>query len=142
MGARVKGAVTQVPVALSNWLFSNDITAWQFLLAVNLILLIWVRSMDSVPGVPSLTPVMIPVADALNIKKIHFWVVMAINLAIGLFAPPFGIDIFFAQSALKTGTGVSILGCFRFLALSCRPDGYLLCPGNLECRRRDFLDLK
>ena len=37
---------------------------------------------------------------AVGISTVHFGIVVTVNLAIGLFHPPFGINIFVAQSVL------------------------------------------
>jgi C4-dicarboxylate transporter DctM subunit len=37
---------------------------------------------------------------ALGIDTVHFGIIITVNLAIGLFHPPFGINIFVAQSVL------------------------------------------
>jgi C4-dicarboxylate transporter DctM subunit len=36
----------------------------------------------------------------LGIDPIHFGIVMTVNLAIGMFTPPFGLNMFVAQSVL------------------------------------------
>lgn len=110
-------AVNQVPLALSQWFVTNEVAAWQFLLAVNLILLVWGCFMDPISAILLLTPVLVPIVDALGIDKVHFGIIMTINLAIGLFTPPFGINIFVAQSALKIGTADIYRGVFPFLVI-------------------------
>ncbi len=110
-------AVNQVPLAMSQWFTENDVAAWQFLLAVNLILLIWGCFMDPISAILLLTPVLVPIVDALEIDKVHFGIIMTINLAVGLFTPPFGINIFVAQSALNIGTADIYRGVFPFLVI-------------------------
>ena len=41
-----------------------------------------------------------PLVNALGIDPIHFGIVMTVNLAIGMFTPPFGLNMFVAQSVL------------------------------------------
>ncbi len=92
--------VNQVPQSMVAWVVSLDVSTWQFLLAVNIMLLIWGCFMDPLAAILLLTPVLIPIVDSLGIDKVHFGIVMTLNLAVGLFTPPFGINIFVAQSAL------------------------------------------
>ncbi|WP_238364529.1 TRAP transporter large permease [Mesobacterium pallidum] len=96
--------VNQIPQSMVAWIVSMDISAWQFLLAVNIMLLLWGCVMDPLSAILLLTPILIPIVDALEIDKVHFGIVMTLNLAIGLFTPPFGINIFVAQSALRMNT--------------------------------------
>lgn len=51
-----------------------------------------------------LVPVLTPMVETLGIDKVHFGIVLTLNLSIGLFTPPFGINIFVAQSALGMRT--------------------------------------
>jgi C4-dicarboxylate transporter DctM subunit len=82
-----------------------NVTPWQFLIAVNILLLVWGCFMDPMSAILLLTPVLIPVVDVLGIDKVHFGIIMTLNLAVGLFTPPFGINIFVAQSVLGMKTG-------------------------------------
>lgn len=92
--------VNQVPQALVGWIAAHDVTPWQFLLAVNILLLLWGCVMEPMSAILLLTPILVPLVETLGIDKVHFGIVMTLNLAIGLFTPPFGINIFVAQSAL------------------------------------------
>ena len=96
--------VNQVPQAIVAWITGARITAFQFLVFVNILLLVWGCFMDPMAAILLLTPVLIPVVDALGIDKVHFGIIMTLNLAIGLFTPPFGINIFVAQAVLKMKT--------------------------------------
>jgi len=56
--------------------------------------------LDPLSSILLLTPLLIPIVKAVGIDTVHFGIVVTVNLAIGLFHPPFGINIFVAQSAL------------------------------------------
>ena len=53
----------------------------------------------------------------LGIDPIHFGVIMTVNLAIGMFTPPFGLNIFVAQSVLNVPAGVIYRGVIPFVAV-------------------------
>jgi C4-dicarboxylate transporter DctM subunit len=107
--------VNQVPQHLVAWIASANVQPWQFLLIVNVLLLVWGCVMEPMSAILLLTPVLIPLVDALGIDKVHFGIIMTLNLAVGLFTPPFGINIFVAQSALKMRTIDVYRGVFPFL---------------------------
>jgi C4-dicarboxylate transporter DctM subunit len=48
---------------------------------------------------------------------VHFGIIFTVNLAIGLFHPPFGINIFVAQSVLKLELPVIYRGIIPFIVL-------------------------
>ena len=107
--------VNQVPQHLVAWIASANVQPWQFLLIVNILLLAWGCVMEPMSAILLLTPVLIPLVDALGIDKVHFGIIITLNLAVGLFTPPFGINIFVAQSALKMRTIDVYRGVFPFL---------------------------
>ena len=67
-----------------------------FYLIVNIILLIAGCFLDSTSALYIFTPLFVPVAAALGIDMIHLGVVMIVNLAIGLFTPPVGVNLYVA----------------------------------------------
>jgi C4-dicarboxylate transporter, DctM subunit len=89
-----------VPQAITGGLTSLDLPPWAFLMAVNVILLIVGCFLDPTSAIIVLTPLFMPLVKALGIDPIHFGIVMTVNIAIGMFTPPFGLNIFVAQSVL------------------------------------------
>ena len=106
--------VNQVPQSVVAWIVAMDVGAWQFLIAVNLLLLVVGCILDPLSAILLLAPILIPVVNALGIDKVHFGIIMTLNLAIGLFTPPFGINIFVAQSALGMRTADIYRGVVPF----------------------------
>lgn len=92
--------VNQVPAYLVAWIKYLNVSSWEFLLCINVLLLITGCFLDPISAILLLTPLLIPISKSLGINTIHFGIVFMVNLAIGLFHPPFGINIFVAQSVL------------------------------------------
>lgn len=67
-----------------------------FFIIVNVVLLIAGCFLDSTSALYIFTPLFAPVALALGIDPIHLGVVMIVNLAIGLFTPPVGVNLYVA----------------------------------------------
>ncbi|MBI3436381.1 MAG: TRAP transporter large permease [Proteobacteria bacterium] len=101
--------VNGVPHALTGLLGSFDLPPWGFLMAVNVILLVVGCFLDPTSAILVLTPLFIPLVKAVGIDPIHFGIVMTVNVAIGMFTPPFGLNIFVAQSVL----GVPLATIYR-----------------------------
>ena len=57
--------------------------------------------LDSTSALYIFTPLFVPVAQALGIDMIHLGVVMIVNLAIGLFTPPVGVNLYVACGVAK-----------------------------------------
>src|SRR6185312_7182821 len=92
--------VNQVPATMTAWLNSLHVSAWQLLLAINVLLLLVGCFLDPLSAILLLSPLLVPMVKAVGIDPVHFGIVVTVNLAIGLFHPPFGINIFVAQSVL------------------------------------------
>lgn len=67
-----------------------------FFIIVNIILLIAGCFLDSTSALYIFTPLFVPVANALGIDLVHLGVTMVVNLAIGLFTPPVGVNLYVA----------------------------------------------
>jgi C4-dicarboxylate transporter DctM subunit len=109
--------VNQVPAALVNWLQALGVGQWSFLLIVNVGLLLVGCFLDPLSAILLLTPLLIPIVKALGIDTVHFGIVVMINLAIGLFTPPFGINIFVAQTVLGIDLKTIYRGILPFALL-------------------------
>jgi C4-dicarboxylate transporter DctM subunit len=93
--------VQGVPQALVAWVESAQLSPLVFLLAINLLLLALGCVIDPTSAILVLTPLLLPIVLQLGIDPIHFGIVMTVNLSIGMFTPPFGLNLFVAQSVMK-----------------------------------------
>ena len=109
--------INQIPQAVVAWVVALEVSPWMFLLAINLLLLFIGCFMDPLSAILLLTPILMPVVNALGIDPVHFGIVMTLNLAIGLFTPPFGLNIFVAQSALGIKASDIYRGALPFFCL-------------------------
>lgn len=109
--------VNQVPTAMVSWIRALDVAPWMFLLAVNVLLLVVGCFLDPLSALLLLTPLLVPIVKALGIDTVHFGIIVTVNLAIGLFHPPFGINIFVAQSVLGIDLKVIYRGIVPFVIL-------------------------
>lgn len=109
--------VNQVPAAMVAWLKALEVAPWMLLLAINVLLLAVGCFLDPLSAILLLSPLLVPIVKAVGIDGVHFGIVVTVNLAIGLFHPPFGINIFVAQSVLGLELGVIYRGIIPFVGL-------------------------
>lgn len=88
----------QVPQAISTWILSHFTSKIVLLLVINVFLLIVGMVMDTTPAILILTPILLPIVQAVGVDPIHFGVIMVVNLAIGFVTPPIGVNLFVASS--------------------------------------------
>jgi C4-dicarboxylate transporter DctM subunit len=110
-------AIGQVPQGLVAAIEASGLPWWAILLLINLLLLGVGMFMDPVSAIVILTPILVPVATAVGIDPIHLGMVVVINLAIGMFTPPFGLNLFVAMSIFEAPMARIVRGLLPFLAL-------------------------
>ncbi|EWY39119.1 hypothetical protein N825_08935 [Skermanella stibiiresistens SB22] len=106
-----------VPQSITGWLTGLGLSPWEFLLAVNLLLLITGCFLDPTSAILVLAPLLLPSVLQLGIDPIHFGIVMTVNLAIGMFTPPFGLNLFVAQSVFKIPLKTVYRGVLPFVGV-------------------------
>ncbi|MFN3209046.1 MAG: TRAP transporter large permease [Roseovarius sp.] len=111
--------IESIPQFLAETIIAWDLAPIAFLLAVNLLLLVFGLFMDPLPGVMILVPILAPISFALGIDPNHFAIVVIVNLTLGLTTPPVGSLIFVVSSTvgLKPSTLIREMPPF-FLALA------------------------
>ncbi len=109
--------VEGLPQALISGAANAGLSPLGFLLTVNALLLAIGCFLDPTSAILVLAPLLAPIAISLGIDPIHFGVIMTVNLAIGMFTPPFGLNIFVAQSVLGASAADIYRGVLPFVAV-------------------------
>ncbi|HSW05901.1 TRAP transporter large permease [Aquabacterium sp.] len=109
--------VNQIPMALVDLVQGWQLSPWMILLALNIVFLVVGCFVDPLSAILVLTPLLMPLVKAAGIDPVHFGIVITTNLAIGMFHPPFGLNIFVAQSLFKFPLEVIYRGIVPFLFL-------------------------
>ncbi|WP_083476716.1 TRAP transporter large permease subunit [Moorella stamsii] len=110
--------IGHVPQQLTNLITANNLSAWQFLLAINIILLIAGMFIDGSSAIIILAPLVYSIAVKLGINPVHLGVIMVANAAIGMFTPPFGLNLFVASSTAKLSLNRIFSGVGPFIIIS------------------------
>jgi C4-dicarboxylate transporter DctM subunit len=91
----------KVPQMLTEFLTNVSSNPTIVLIFINLILLAVGLFLDTVPAIIVMAPMLMPTILSLGIDPVHFGVVMAVNLAIGLCTPPYGCNLFVGAAIAK-----------------------------------------
>ena len=78
----------QVPQTVSTFILEHFHSPVSILLVLNCFLLIVGMVMDTTPAILILTPILLPIIEAIGMDPIQFGVIMIVNLAIGFVTPP------------------------------------------------------
>ncbi|MFM9902886.1 MAG: TRAP transporter large permease [Polaromonas sp.] len=93
----------QIPQAMAAWMTSQGFGLIAFLLLVNFILLVAGNFMDPAAIVLIMAPILFPVAVKMGIHPVHFGILMAVNMEVGLCHPPVGLNLYVASGITKMG---------------------------------------
>jgi C4-dicarboxylate transporter, DctM subunit len=103
------------PQALAGFIRDLDVPPWAILLAINLLLLAVGMFLDTASSILVLTPLLVPIARAIGVDPVHFGVILIMNLSIGTFTPPFGVNIFIGQAVFKASASNIYPGVVPFI---------------------------
>lgn len=104
----------RVPQALTASIEQAQLPAWVVLIIINVVLLIAGMFIDPTSATVVLTPLLWPAADAVGIDIIHFGIIITVNLGIGMFSPPFGLNLFVASSIFRVPMARIAAGVWPF----------------------------
>ena len=95
-------AEVDAPGVIRHWVETADLSAWQFLLLTNLILIVLGALMDSISATLVFAPILAPVAiQHYGLDPIHFGIVFVVNMEIGYLAPPVATNLFVAAAVFR-----------------------------------------
>ena len=107
-----------IPQNLIGAIDAMHLPAWETLLFVNAGLLLAGSFLEPPAAILILTPLLLPVVQAAGINAIHFGIIMAVNLSIGLYLPPFGLNLFAARAIFNVPMGMIYRGVLPFVAIN------------------------
>ena len=107
-----------IPQALVAEIKALHMPPWALLLSINVILLIMGSFLEPPAAILILTPLLLPLVQAVGVDPVHFGIIMAVNLSIGMYTPPFGLNLFASQAVFQTPLGNIYRGVLPFLAIN------------------------
>ena len=93
----------QIPQAMTSWIKDSGISWIEFLLVVNILLLIAGNVMEPSSIVLITAPILFPIAAGLGIHPIHLGILMVVNMEVGLCHPPVGLNLYVASGIARMG---------------------------------------
>jgi len=84
----------RIPQQIAETIIGWGMEGWQFLIVVNILLLIAGMFMEPTGIILILAPILFPIAIKLGIDPVHLGIIMVVNLEIGMVTPPVGLNLF------------------------------------------------
>jgi C4-dicarboxylate transporter DctM subunit len=108
------GLPQQVVATIEGWKLGSAGT----LLLFNGVLLLVGSFLEPPAAILILTPLFMPIITALGVDPIHFGIIIAVNLSLGMYTPPFGLNLFASHSLFNVPLGAIYRGVLPFLAIN------------------------
>ena len=129
-----------IPQQIVSSINARGLPRWELLLMLNAILLLAGSFLEPPAAILILTPLLLPVVREVGVNPVHFGIIVAVNLSLGMYMPPFGLNLFSSQTVFETPLGRIYLGVLPFLAGQFRgSDAHYLRARDLDGAGRGVL---
>ncbi|MBE7520937.1 MAG: TRAP transporter large permease subunit [Burkholderiales bacterium] len=95
----------RIPQQIAEIIVGWGMSGWQFLVVVNILLLIAGMFMEPTGIILILAPILFPIATRLGIDPVHLGIIMVVNLEIGMVTPPVGLNLFVTAGITRMSIG-------------------------------------
>jgi len=95
----------RIPQTIAEQIVSWGMAPWEFLIVVNIMLLIAGNFMEPTGIILILAPILFPIALRLGIDPVHLGIIVTVNMEIGMVTPPVGLNLFVTSGI----TGMSMM---------------------------------
>ena len=107
-----------IPQHIVDSINALQMSKWELLLILNIGLLIAGSFLEPPAAILILTPLLLPIVRGVGVNPIHFGIIVAVNLSLGMYTPPFGLNLFSSQAIFNAPLSRIYLGVLPFLALN------------------------
>jgi C4-dicarboxylate transporter, DctM subunit len=105
------------PARLIAFLLAHQLPTWQFLLAINMLLLVLGCFLEVTATLLLVLPILAPALHPMGVDPVHFSIIFTHNMEIGLVHPPVGLNLFVLSTISSAPIGEVIRGILPFLIL-------------------------
>jgi C4-dicarboxylate transporter, DctM subunit len=105
------------PARLVEFAVAQHFTTWQFLLVMNILLLIIGCFLEVVGTLLLVMPILAPVLMPLGVNPVHFGIIFTHNMEVGLVHPPVGLNLYVLSTISDAPIGEVIRGILPFLVI-------------------------
>jgi tripartite ATP-independent transporter DctM subunit len=98
MAFKTVASLAHTPEMLADFILALSDNPYVLLFLINILLFIVGMFLDAGPAIIILGPILGPIFVELGVNSVHFAIIMAVNLTVGLLTPPMGLVLFVTSS--------------------------------------------
>jgi C4-dicarboxylate transporter DctM subunit len=107
-----------IPQQIVGGINAMHMAKWELLFILNIGLLLAGSFLEPPAAILILTPLLLPIVRGAGVNPIHFGIIVAVNLSLGMYTPPFGLNLFSSQAIFKAPLSRIYIGVLPFLLLN------------------------
>lgn len=107
----------RVPTMVSDFVLSTIGSPLAFIIMANAMLLFVGMFIEAAAAILIFVPILLPIAISFGFDPVHFGIIMVVNLAMGMFTPPVGLNLFVASQISNIGVARLTRAIFPFVAI-------------------------
>lgn len=108
---------SRMPARLVEYVTQIDLKLWQFLLFMNLAMLLLGMVLEGLSIVLITVPLVLPLFRQFGIDPVHYAIIVVINIEMAMLTPPVGLNLFVLSGVSKAPVSEVVRGILPFLAL-------------------------
>lgn len=106
-----------IPAGFVHFIVDHHFSTWQFLLAINLLLLVLGCFLEVASTMLIVLPILVPVLKPLGVDPVHFAIIFTHNMEIALVHPPVGLNLYVLSGIVAAPITEVIRGIMPFIVL-------------------------
>ncbi|MEQ9055269.1 MAG: TRAP transporter large permease [Roseovarius confluentis] len=108
---------SRMPARLVDFVVEIDLKAWQFLILMNLTMLLLGTVLEGLSIVLITLPLVLPLFRQFGIDPVHYAIIVVVNIEMAMLTPPVGLNLFVLSGVSKAPVSEVIRGILPFLGL-------------------------
>ncbi|TCT42825.1 TRAP transporter large permease [Martelella mediterranea] len=117
MAFKTVASLAHTPEMLAGFMLGLTDNPLLLLLLINVLLLVVGMFLDAGPAIIILGPILGPIFLDMGVDPVHFAIIMAVNLTVGLLTPPMGLVLFVTSSVSRLSVESVARAVLPFLAV-------------------------
>jgi C4-dicarboxylate transporter DctM subunit len=106
-----------IPAGFVQFIIDHQFSTWQFLLAINVLLLVLGCFLEVASTMLIVLPILVPVLKPLGVDPVHFAIIFTHNMEIALVHPPIGLNLYVLSGIVAAPITEVIRGILPFIVL-------------------------
>lgn len=108
---------SRMPARLVEYVTQIDLKMWQFLLFMNLAMLLLGMVLEGLSIVLITVPLVLPLFRQFGIDPVHYAIIVVINIEMAMLTPPVGLNLFVLSGVARAPVSEVVRGILPFLGL-------------------------